>query len=200
MGCRRWLLIVLGVTILSGCSSASQLASPSPLATVVARPLPSAEMSQSLSFDAANRTATLTMVANVPGTPSDFNYNGYTTGALVIPVPKGWDVTVHCNDDPAATYAHSCTVVRGPEAKTPAFPGAILPDPTGTGFVTAGEKKTFRFTAGAPLVGRFACLVLRDDAGEGRGPIQDLHAGEPSLGTKLYAGPALGLVLLTSVA
>ena len=88
MGGRRWLLIVLGVIILSGCSSASQLASPSPLATVVARPLPSAEMSQSLSFDAANRTVTLTMVANVPGTPSDFNYNGYTNGALVITVPK----------------------------------------------------------------------------------------------------------------
>ena len=185
MGGRRWLLIVLGVIILSGCGSASQLASPSPLATVVARPLPSAEMSQSLSFDAANRTVTLTMVANVPGTPSDFNYNGYTNGALVITVPKGWDVTVHCNDDPAATYAHSCTVVRGPEAKTPAFPGASLPDPTGTGFVTAGEKKTFRFTPGAPFVGRFACLLIGHESGGMWATFQVVNGGEPSLGTKL---------------
>src|SRR2546423_1693457 len=88
------------------------------------RPLPSAQLSQSLSFDAASRTVTLTMVANVPGTPSEFNYNGYTNGALVITVPRGWDVTVHCNDDPAATYAHSCTVVSGPNSKVPAFPGA----------------------------------------------------------------------------
>lgn len=42
-----------------------------------------------------------TIVANVPGTKSEFNYNGYTNGALVITVPKGWTVTVHCNDDGA---------------------------------------------------------------------------------------------------
>ena len=121
MGCRRGLLCLLGAAVLSGCGGATQQAPPSALATVAARPLPSAQLSQSLSFDAASRTVTLTMVANVPGTPSEFNYNGYTNGALVITVPRGWDVTVHCNDDPAATYAHSCTVVSGPNSKVPAF-------------------------------------------------------------------------------
>ena len=185
MGCRRGLLYLLGAAVLSGCAGATQQASPSALATVAARPLPSAQLSQSLSFDAASRTVTLTMVANVPGTPSEFNYNGYTNGALVITVPRGWDVTVHCNDDPAATYAHSCTVVSGPNSKVPAFPGASLPDPTGTGFVTAGEKKTFRFTPDAPFVGRFACLLIGHESGGMWATFQVVNGGEPSLGTKL---------------
>jgi hypothetical protein len=45
-------------------------------------------------------------------------------------------------------------VVSGADSKTPAFPGASLPDPTGTGFVTAGEKKTFSFAPDAAFVGR----------------------------------------------
>ena len=185
MGCRRGLLYLLGATVLSGCAGATQQASPSALGTVAARPLPSAQLSQSLSFDAANRTVTLTMVANVPGTPSEFNYNGYTNGALVITVPRGWDVTVHCNDDPAATYAHSCTVVSGPNSKVPAFPGASLPDPTGTGFVTAGEKKTFRFTPDAAFVGRFACLLIGHESGGMWATFQVVNGGEPALGTRL---------------
>src|SRR3989442_8086591 len=86
VSCRRGFLLLLGGAILSSCTSASQQASLAPLATVVARPLPSAEMSQSLSFDAPNRTATLTIVATVPGIPNAFNYNAYTKGALVITV------------------------------------------------------------------------------------------------------------------
>jgi hypothetical protein len=185
MGCRRGCLILLGGAVVSGCTSASQQASPSSLATVAASTLPSAQKSQWLSFDTANKTATFTIVANVPGTPSEFNYNGYTNGRLVITVPKGWDVTVHCNGDPAATYAHSCTVVSGPDSKTPAFTGASLPDPTGTGFVTAGEKKTFRFTPGAAFVGRFACLLIGHESGGMWATFQVVNGGEPSLGTKL---------------
>ena len=184
MGCCRRFLVILGTVVLSGCAG-SQQASPPPLATVAASPLPSVQMSQWLSFDAASKTATFTIVANVPGTQSEFNYNGYTKGALVITVPKGWNVTVHCNDDPAATYAHSCTVVSGAASKTPAFLGASLPDPTGTGFVTAGEKKTFSFTPDAAFVGRFACLLIGHEAGGMWATFQVVNGGEPSLGAKL---------------
>jgi hypothetical protein len=182
MGGRRRFLILLGAVVLSGCGGTQQAR---PLATVAASPLQPAQMSQWLSFDAANKTATFTIVANVPGTKSEFNYNGYTNGALVISVPKGWTVTVHCNDDPAATYAHSCTVVSGADSKTPAFPGASLPDPTGTGFVTAGEKKTFSFTPDAAFVGRFACLLIGHEAGGMWAAFQVVNGGEPSLGTRL---------------
>src|SRR2546425_13109608 len=94
VSCRRGFLLLLGGAVLSSCTSASQQESLSPLATVVARPLPSAEMSQLLPFDAPNRTATFTIVANVPGTPNEFNYNGYTKREVVVTVPKGWPVTV----------------------------------------------------------------------------------------------------------
>ncbi len=186
MGGCRWFLILSGAAAaLSSCTGATQQASPPPLATVAAKPLPSTQLSQWLSFDADNKTASFTIVANVPGTISEFNYNGYTNGALVITVPKGWKVTVHCNDDPAATYAHSCTVVSSADSKTPAFPGASLPDPTGTGFVTAGEKKTFSFTPDAAFVGRFACLLIGHESGGMWATFQVVDGSEPSLGTKL---------------
>jgi hypothetical protein len=177
--------MLLGAAVLPGCGPAAQQASPKALTTVAAKPLPSSQIGKWLSFDAANKTVTLTMVANVPGTPSEFNYNGYTNGALVITVPKGWSVTVHCNDDPAATYAHSCTVVSGTDSKTPAFSGASLPDPTGSGFVTAGESKSFRFTPDAPFVGRFACLLIGHESGGMWATFQVVSGAEPSLGTKL---------------
>jgi hypothetical protein len=142
MGGRRWFLILLGAVVLSGCGGTQQAR---PFATVAASPLPSAQMSEWLSFDAANKTATFTIVANVPGTKSEFNYNGYTNGALVITVPKGWTVTVHCNDDPAATYAHSCTVVSGADSRTPAFPGASLP---GNRLRHRGRKEDLQLHAG----------------------------------------------------
>jgi uncharacterized cupredoxin-like copper-binding protein len=183
-GCRRRFLVSLTAVVLSSCAGASQQAAPSALATVAAKPVSSTQMAQWLSFDAASKTATFTIVANVPGTPNEFNYNGYANGALVITVPKGWDVTVHCNDDPLASYAHSCTVVSSPDSKAPAFPGASLPDPTGTGFVAPGEKKTFRFTPGAAFVGRFACLLIGHESAGMWATLQVVNGGEPSLGTK----------------
>src|SRR2546425_5777368 len=75
--------ITLVAAVLSGCTgAATQQASPAPLATVAASPLPSTQLSQWLSFDAANRTATLTIVANAQGTDNNFNFNGYTYGSL----------------------------------------------------------------------------------------------------------------------
>ena len=184
MSCCRRFLLLLGVAALSGCAGSTQQASPSALATVAARPLPPSQMSQWVSFDAANKTATLTIVANVPGTDNNFNFNGYAKGALVVTVPKGWKVTVHCKDDPFASYAHSCTVVSGPDSKTPAFPGASLPDPTGSGFVAPGESKSFSFTPDALFVGRFACLLIGHESGGMWATFQVVNGGEPSLGTK----------------
>jgi hypothetical protein len=141
-------------------------------------------MSQWLSFDAAHKTATLTIVANALGTDNSYNFNGYTHGALVITVPKGWTVTAYCNDDPFAAYAHSCAVVTGAESKTAAFPGSGLPDPTGNGYVSAGQSKSFSFTPNTPFVGRFACLLIGHEAAGMWATFQVTNAGQPSLGTK----------------
>ena len=178
-------LALLLAAVLSGCSgAATQQTAPSPLATVAATPLASPQMSEWLSFDAANRTATLTIVADAQGTDNHFNFNGYSYGSLVITLPKGWRVTVHCNDHPFAAYAHSCAVVSGPESKTAAFPGASLPDPTGTGFVTIGESKSFSFTPDAAFVGRFACLLIGHESAGMWATFQVTDAGQPSLGTR----------------
>jgi uncharacterized cupredoxin-like copper-binding protein len=180
-----FLALLLAAALLSGCSGATtQQTAPTPPATVAATPLPSTQMSQWLSFDAAKRTATLTIVANAQGTDNNFNFNGYSFGSLVITVPKGWKVTVLCTDHPYATYAHSCSVVSGPESKTAAFPGASLPDPTGTGFVTIGESKSFSFTPDAPFVGRFACLLIGHESAGMWATFQVTNAGQPSLGTR----------------
>jgi len=176
--------IALAAAVLSGCAGGGTQASPAALATVAASPLPPTQMSQWLSFDPASRTATFTIVADAQGTDNHFNFNGYTNGSLVITVPKGWKVTVHCNNDPFAAYAHSCAVVSGAESKISAFPGASLPDPTGRGYVAAGESKSFSFAPDAPFVGRFACLLIGHESAGMWATFQVINAGEPSLGTK----------------
>jgi hypothetical protein len=141
-------------------------------------------MARWLSFDATNKTATLTVVAGVPGVDNPYNFNGYSKGNLLITVPKGWTVTVRCSDDPLAAYAHSCSVVRGAGAKEPAFPGSTLPDPSGTGYVSAGQSKTFRFTPDVPMVGRFSCLLIGHEAAGMWLTFQVTSSGEPSMGTR----------------
>jgi len=124
----RVALTIAASTLASGCTgAATQPGSPPPLATVAASPLAPAQVSQWLSFDAAAKTATLTMVADAQGVDNRYNFNGYSHGSLVITVPRGWMVTVHCNDDPLAAYAHSCAVVSGAESKTSAFSGRASP-------------------------------------------------------------------------
>ena len=81
-----------------------------------------------LSFDASTRTAILTITVGAPEISNGYNYNGYARGALVINVPKGWKVIVHCDAHQYAR-AHSCAVVQGADSQGPAFAGSWIPDP-----------------------------------------------------------------------
>jgi hypothetical protein len=179
------LLTVVWAAALSGCSAgaAQPLSKPTPIATVAAIPLPAAQTSQWLSFDAATKTVSLSMLAGRQNANNDYNFNGYTSGSLVISVPKGWRITVQCMVDPLSG-AHSCSVVRGPDTAQPAFPGSTLPDPTGSGFVTAGDTKTFTFTADTLMVGRFACLLTGHQAAGMWATFQVTESGQPSIGTR----------------
>lgn len=180
----RLLIVVLGAT-LSGCGAAAEqpVSKPTPIATVAAVPLPAAQTSQWFSFNAATKAVSLTMVAGGQNVNGGFNFNGYTKGRLVISVPKGWRTTVQCKDDPLSG-AHSCSVVRGPDTTQPAFPGSTLPDPTGSGFVSGGDTKTFSFTADSLMVGRFVCLLTGHQAAGMWVTFQVTESGQPSVGTR----------------
>ena len=80
-----------------------------------------------LTWNAAARTASLTLVAGYDGSNNGFNFDGYGRGQLLVRVPLGWRVTVTCRN--AGSMRHSCAIVRGAMTAVPAFPGATTPDP-----------------------------------------------------------------------
>jgi len=108
-----------------------------------------------LSWNAASRTASLTLVAGLNGANNGFNFDGYGRGRLLVRIPLGWRVTVTCRN--AGSMRHSCAIVRGPMTVVPAFPGATTPDPV----LGLAKGKTARFTFTASRAGtyRIACLV-----------------------------------------
>ena len=108
-----------------------------------------------LSWNAAARTAALTLVAGYDGSNNGFNFDGYGRGRLLVSVPLGWRVTVTCRN--AGPMRHSCAIVRGPMTAIPAFPGATTPDPV-LGLKT-GQTVRFTFTASRAGTYRIACLV-----------------------------------------
>jgi hypothetical protein len=188
---RSWrVLSLVGFLGVAGCGASSGTTSPTALATVAATPLPSSQAAQLLSFDASTKTVTLTITVGIPEISNGYNFNGYVRGALVISVPKGWKVIVHCNAHPYA-LAHSCAVVQGPGIERPAFPGSWLPNPNVAylgGFVLQGSSKSFEFTPNRALVGRFACLVTGHEAAGMWATFQVTDSGQPSLGTRPPTG------------
>lgn len=108
-----------------------------------------------LRWNAATRTASLTLVAGYNNANNGFNFDGYGRGQLLVRVPLGWRVAVTCHN--AASRPHSCAIVRGSLTTTPAFRGAATPSPT----LGLRSGATAHFTFKASRVGtyRIACLV-----------------------------------------
>ena len=118
-------------------------------------PAASADVGRWLSWDAAARTASLTLVAGYDGSNNGFNFDGYSRGQLLVRVPLGWRIAVTCRN--AGSMRHSCAIVRGAMTAVPAFPGATSPDPV-LGLRT-GQTARFAFTASRAGTYRIACLV-----------------------------------------
>ena len=118
-------------------------------------PAASAGSGRWLTWNAAARTASLTLVAGYNGANNGFNFDGYGRGQLLVQVPLGWRVAVTCTN--AGSMRHSCAIVHGPMTAVPAFPGATTADPT----LGLGKGKTARFAFTASRAGtyRIACLV-----------------------------------------
>ena len=85
-----------------------------------------------------------------------FNFNGYGKGEVLVTIPHGWKVTVHCTNR-SGSRRHSCAIVRGVGATAPAFPRASSPDPERG--LPPGHAATFTFVALKRGVYRLASLV-----------------------------------------
>ena len=91
------------------------------------------------------------------------NFNGYSRGQVLVEIPSGWRVTVHCLN--AASAPMSCAIVTGSLSKNPAFPGAATPDPLSG--LPSGSSATFTFVATRAGAYRIACLVDDEEVGNG---------------------------------
>ncbi len=117
-----------------------------------------------LSYHAARKTVTVTLVPGYNDAYNGFNFNGYGKGEVLVSVPVGWKVNVRCENTHPNAH-HSCAVVRGPGDRQPAFPGAASPSPH-IG-LAGGKSASFSFTPRALGSYRLACLVAQhEQAGE----------------------------------
>jgi FtsP/CotA-like multicopper oxidase with cupredoxin domain len=136
------LLAGLVAVVCSGCGSANAPA-----------PLP---LQRLLSADAKTKTATLSLIAAYNDAYGGFNFDGYGKGQVLVEIPKGWRVEINCTNN-AADVRHSCAVVHGVSATSPAFPGWASEHPT-LG-LAPHSSTSFSFVATRTGSFRIACLV-----------------------------------------
>src|SRR5712691_10169109 len=109
-----------------------------------------------LSFNKAAKTVNLRLIAAYNDAYGGYNFNGYGKGQVLVEVPQGWRVNVHCVNN-SSSMLHSCAIVRGVGGTVPAFPGASSATPQ------AGlpPRHSVAFSFAAARVGsyRIACLV-----------------------------------------
>ena len=146
---------------------------------LVAHPNPQ----QFFHVDAKARTAIVTLVAAYNGENNGFNFDGYGRGEMIVRVPRGWRVTVHCKNN--GPLRNSCAVVSGPFPTKPAFPGATTPSPV-LG-LESGASATFSFTAGRTGVFRFASVVSGHEQARQWDIFEVTRGGRPSISAR--AGP-----------
>jgi hypothetical protein len=132
---------------------------------------------QYLKVDDASQSAIVTLIAGYPATDFQFNYDGYGSGALVLTVPAGWEVTVQCEN--RGTVPNSCAVVAGAHDQSPIDASWSTPQPQ-VG-LDPGQSASFMFTPERAGSYRIASLV---DGHEASGMWLDLEvvsAGRPAL-------------------
>jgi hypothetical protein len=126
--------------------------------------------------DAPTRTAVVTLIAGHPATDIQFNYDGYGSGALVLVVPVGWQVTIQCVNH--GTVPNSCAVVADGNAREPVQPGWSTSDPQRG--LDPGQSASFAFTPMTKGRYRIASLV---DGNEASGMWADLEVGDSGVPT-----------------
>jgi hypothetical protein len=128
-------------------------------------------------IDAGTQSAVVTLIAGYPASDLQWNYNGYGSGALVLTVPAGWQITIQCEN--RGTVPNSCAVVTDHSATSPLEPGWSTPDPQRG--LEPGRSASFVFTPTSKGSFRIASLV---DGHEASGMWADLEvtaSGVPTL-------------------
>jgi hypothetical protein len=139
---------------------------------LVAHPSPA----QFLHVDAKQRTAVVTLIAGYNGENNGFNFDGYGRGELLVRVPVGWRVVVDCEN--RGGMRHSCAIVKGSLAVTPAFGGAA------TQALSPGSNGTFSFVAGRAGSFRIACLVPGHEQARMWDVLDVTRGGRPSISVR----------------
>ncbi len=112
---------------------------------------------QFLSWNAAKHSATLQLTAGLTSDNHTLNFNGYTSGGMVVSVPKGYTVKVVFSNK--STFPHSAVFTLFADKSSSgdhplAFAGASSVNPVaGT---APGATETFSFKANR--VGTFAII------------------------------------------
>jgi hypothetical protein len=132
---------------------------------------------QYLRVDPAAHTAIVTLIAGYPAGDYQFNYNGYASGALVLSVPVGWQVTVQCEN--RGTVPNSCSVVSGRLATGPLEPGWSTPAPQRG--LDPNRSASFTFTPSTPGSYRIASLVGGNEASGMWLDLEVTPGGQPAL-------------------
>jgi hypothetical protein len=171
-------LLPLALTaLLVGCGGSAQTSSAG------ARTVPGPKRPnphQFLHVNTARHAVELTLIAGDGASNNGFNFDGYGRGELLVSVPRGWHVTVHCRNK--ASLRNSCAVISGPSATMPAFAGASSPNPVvGLG---SGQSTTFSFTPTRVGVYRLASLVSGHERARMYDVLQVTRGGPPSVSAR----------------
>ena len=171
-------LVVRGTTAIT--AAAVLLAGGSSASALEARLSVKPDPRRFLSWDAPNRVVHLTLLAGLGSANNGFNFDGYGRGEMLVTVPLGWRVVVDCEN--RGRSRHSCAVVKGSLAITPAFPGAASPAPI-TG-LAPGRSATFAFRPTRVGSYRLACLVPGHEQAR-QWDVLDVRRGRtPSISTR----------------
>ena len=113
-----------------------------------------------IKVDPATQVAVVTLIAGHPATDNQFNYDGYSSGALVLTVPVGWQVTIQCLNH--GTVPNSCAIVADDKATEPVSPDWSIPNPQRG--LDPGQSSGFAFTPTQTGSYRIASLVGGNEA------------------------------------
>jgi hypothetical protein len=135
------------------------------------------DLTKYIQVDDSSRSVIVTLIAGYPATDNQFNYNGYSSGALVLRVPITWNLTIQCEN--RGTVPNSCAVVAHRTDKEPIDPLAATPDP-GIG-LAPGQSASFSFTPLQPGSFRIASLVGGSEASGMWLDLEVVDSGRPTL-------------------